>query len=346
MSADGLAEVLAMIQARGDAAQVCVLRHGRVVLDRTFNCAPDSLFWLLSTSKPFVALLVHLLAERGELGLDEPVAAYWPEFGRNGKAGITVRQVLRHRAGVPVARSLLHDALAMGDWARSIRQLEAARPRWPAGEVPAYHILSYGFILGELVRRVTGVGVDEFLRTEFLLPLELRDTYLGLPPEAWPRHVPMRGRSVEARIRQGWFNRRAIRSAVIPAAGVSTTARDLARFYQTLLRGGAPILKAETLAGARTPSSDGERDRFLDRPIRWSEGFQLGGPDQERRNPPMGRTSARETFGHNGSYTCLAWADPTRDLVFTYLTNTLRSDYEGPRHQRKVSDALLAACPP
>src|SRR5947209_4855586 len=174
-------------------------------------CAPDSLFWLLSTSKPFVALLVHLLAERGQLGLDEPVAAYWPEFGRNGKSGITVRQVLRHRAGVPVARGVLRDALAMGDWSRSVRRLETARPRWPAGEVPAYHILSYGFILGELVQRVTGIGVDEFLSKEFLMPLDLRDTYLGLPPEVWPRHVPIRGRGSEARIRQGWLNRRAIR---------------------------------------------------------------------------------------------------------------------------------------
>src|SRR5581483_10515332 len=115
----------------GAAAQICVLREGRVVLDRSVGCQPDSLFWIFSASKPFVALLVHQLAERGALRLDDRVAAYWPRFGQRGKDTITIRQVLQHRSGVPVASSLLGDGLAMTPWDRAVRHVERARPRWP-----------------------------------------------------------------------------------------------------------------------------------------------------------------------------------------------------------------------
>src|SRR5216683_1581154 len=159
VDAAALERVLELVRARGAVAQLCVLRDGQVVLDRRFGCRADALFWVFSVSKPFVALLVHLLAERGELALDDPVAACWPAYARDGKDAITIRHVLTHRAGVPVSsRSLLGDAMAMTSWDRAVRQAESARPRWPAGQVPAYHTLSYGFILGELLRRVTGAG--------------------------------------------------------------------------------------------------------------------------------------------------------------------------------------------
>src|SRR5262249_25588359 len=107
------------------------------------------------------ALLVHLLAERRELALDDRVAAYWPEFSHHGKQDITIRQVLQHRSGLPVARSMAQDALTMTDWAASVRALEMAAPSFEPGSVPAYHVLSYGFILGELVQRVTGAPVSD-----------------------------------------------------------------------------------------------------------------------------------------------------------------------------------------
>jgi CubicO group peptidase (beta-lactamase class C family) len=349
VDADGVGRALELVAARRATAQLCVLRDGQVVLDRTIGCRPDALFWIYSTSKPFVALLVHLLAQRGRLSLDDRVASYWPQFGQHGKDAITIRQVLQHRSGVPVARSVLRDALAMTDWDRAIRNLEQARPSFVPGQVPAYHIISYGFILGELVRRVSGVPVQDFLSAELLDPLGLRDTHLGLPDPLWSRHVPVRGQGPGGRIRQAFVNRRATRRAVIPAAGVSTTARDLARFYQALLRGGelngVRILEPDTIEQARRPSSDGELDRFLQLPMRWSQGFQLGNPSQDptvRR--PMGRLSSPETFGHNGSNCCIAWADPTRQLVFVYLTDLLAAGHEGARHQSAVSDAIIAAC--
>jgi len=349
IAAHGLARAVDLVTARGAAAQLCVLRDGRVVLDRRFGCGTDALFWIFSASKPFVALLVHLLAERGELSLDDRVASHWPEFGQRGKEPITVRQVLQHRSGLPVARSPVLDALVMPDWDRSVRHIERARPSWPPGQVPAYHYISYGFILGELVRRVSGMAVPDLLAAEFLRPLGLRDTHLGLPGCLWPRHVPVRGRGPAGRITQAFVNRRATREAVIPAAGISTTARDLARFYQALLRGGeldgVRILEPATIEQARRPSSDGEFDRFLELPVRWSQGFQLGGASREPAGDrPMGRLASRQAFGHNGSNCCIAWADPLYRLVFVYLTDRLTGGHEGARHLGSVSDAIIAAC--
>ncbi|MFG2041077.1 serine hydrolase domain-containing protein [Dactylosporangium sp. NPDC048998] len=348
---DGLEAAARLVRDRGGAAQLCVVRDGVVVLDRAYGCESSSLFWIFSTSKPFAALLVHRLAERGALGLDDPVAAHWPQFAANGKGGITVRHVLQHRSGLPVARSTLRDALAMTDWDDSVRAVERARPRFPAGEGPAYQYVSYGFLLGELLRRVTGEPVRELLRAEILRPLGLRDTHLGLPDAQWPRHVPIRGRGPGPLAAAAHLNRRSTRRAVIPAAGISTTARDLAVLYALLVRGGeldgVRLLTPATLAVATTPTSDGTVDGHIGLPIRWSHGFQLGGPGLQPHRPrPMGRTSSPEAFGHNGSNVCLAWADPTRRLAVAYLTNLLLPREDGAAAHNAVSEALLAACPP
>lgn len=348
-----LASAINLIRERGHPAQICVSVRGQVVLDEAFDCSPDSLFFLFSASKPVVALTVHMLAERGTLTLDEPVARYWPAFAQHGKDAITIRQVLQHRSGLPVARSFVRDALVMTHWDASVCALEQARPTYPPGEVPAYHVLSYGFLLGELVRRVTGAAVQDFIAAELLAPLGLCDTYLGLPSDQWSRHVPVRGHGGAELATQLVINRRATRQAVIPAASLSATARDLARLYQALLNGGemdgVRVVSAETIQGATTPSSDGEVDRYLKLPVRWSEAFQLGG---ERRAPgrigggpgPMGALACRNTFGHNGSYVCLGWADPERQIAFGYVTARLVNRRLGAAHMAAVSDAVLAAC--
>lgn len=344
MSADGLARVVALVGERRATARLCVLKDGRPVLDRGFGGAPpDALYYLFSTSKPFVALLVHLMARRGVLDLDEPVARYWPEFAAHGKAGVTVRHALTHRAGIPLAtRNLVGDVLLVNDWERATRAVARARPRYPAGRVPAYHILSFGFLLGEVLRRVTGRELPELLRTELLAPLGLSGIHLGLPADRWDRAVPLTAAGAVELGRCAFFNRRRTREAVIPAAGVSATGRDLARFYQALLDDEGTVLPPGTMAEATRVSTDGETDRLLRHPVRWGHGFQLGGPPGEGR--PTGRAASLETFGHNGSSICNAWADPTRRLVMVYLTNLAVSREEGLRHQCAVSDAVLAAC--
>lgn len=351
MDVSALSRALDIVRARGAVAHVHVMRHGRVVLDRAVGCRHDALFWIFSAGKPYLAVLVHRLADEGLLRLDDPVAAYWPGFARNGKAAITVRHVLRHRTGLAAGAALLGDALAMRDWDRSVRRVERARPRWPAGAVPGYSPLAYGFILGELVARVTGRAVPEVLREEVLSPIGASDTYAGLPDERWPDRVPVRVRGAAGAIVAATINRRATRRAVIPAAGVSTTARDLARLYLVLLRDSGGLLRPGTLARATAPSSDGEVDRVVGVPIRWSQGFQLGGPRAAGGSPPpggrvgpMGALSSPRTFGHNGSNCCIAWADPDRDLIYAYLTNRIDGRATDIRHHAAVADAVIGAC--
>jgi CubicO group peptidase (beta-lactamase class C family) len=340
---------IALIRERGSPAQLRVYARGRLVLDESYRCQPACMFILFSAGKPLVALGVHLLAERGKLGLDDPVASYWPEFGQRGKHHITIRQVLQHRGGLPVARGMPLDALLMTDWEASVRAIEQAAPRYPPGEVPAYHILTFGFILGELVQRVTERPVRDFLRDELLEPLGLDDDMcLGLPAAWWHRHVPADGRGPAELVTQLVINRRATRQAVIPAASVSATAAGLAGLYQALLEGGRGALRPQTIAAATRPSSDGTVDRYLKLPIRWSEGFQLGGerPGDARVGggyAPMGSLASRRAFGHNGSYVCLGWADPERQIAMGYLTSRLVSRAVGARHMSAVSDAVLTA---
>lgn len=338
----GLARAVELVRARGGASALCVLRGGKVLLERHFGAGPDALFWIFSASKPFVALIVHQLAREGELALDHPVARYWPEFASNGKETVTVRHVLRHRSGFATARGFLGDALAMADWDASVGAVARARLRWTPGEVAAYQPVAYGFVLGELVRRITGTGIREVLHDRFFGPLGLTGIHLGLPGGEWHRHVPLRGQGLGGPLTARLVNRRAVRQAVIPAAGISTTARDLARCYQALLDGGelggVRILDEAAILEARRPSGHDEVDRTIGVPIRWAQGFQLGAA---RR--PMGTLSHPETFGHNGSNCCIAWADPSRRLVFVYLTDLIISGHSGAGHLGAVADAVLAA---
>jgi CubicO group peptidase (beta-lactamase class C family) len=338
------------LATHGAAGQLVVLRHGRVVLDRAFGAEPSSLFLIYSCSKPYTALVAHLLVERGLLSLDEPIAMWWPGFARRGKGAITARHVLTHRAGVPDDFAVWTLTTAT-DWAASVRRMEALVPRWPPGEVTAYHALTYGWILGELARRVSGEPVASLLRDSLLAPLGLKDTFLGLPPAEWPRAVrvvPAGGRTELANALV--FNRRRYREAVVPAATISATGRDVARFFEMLRLGGAldgvRALRPATIAEARRPATDGvEVDRTLGRPVRWAHGFHLGGV-----NSPidlgrfMGDLSGTESFGAVGSDCCTAWVDPARELVFVYLTGVLLPTGRGIGHHGLVADCVLRAC--
>jgi CubicO group peptidase (beta-lactamase class C family) len=334
----------------GAAGQLVVLRRGRVVLDRAFVAEPSSLFLIYSCSKPYAALPVHLLVERGQVSLDEPIATWWPEFGRRGKGAITARHVLTHRAGVPDDLAVWTLATAT-DWSASVHRMEALVPRWPAGEVTAYHALTYGWILGELVRRASGVPVESLLRGSLLEPIGLRDTFLGLPPAEWPRSVRVVPAGSRTELANALvFNRPRYRRAVVPAATVSATGRDVARFFEMLRLGGTldgvRVLRPETIAEARRPATGGVVvDRTLGRPVRWAEGFHLGGV----RSPLdlgrfMGDLSACDAFGAVGSDCCTAWVDPGRELVFVYLTGLLLPTGTGIAHHGLVADCVLRAC--
>lgn len=342
-----LVQAVELVKARGGAAQLCVIRDGLVVVDLAFGCRPDALFWLFSASKPYVAIVIHQLVEAGRLHLDDAVAAYWPEFGANGKRDITVRQVLRHRSGLATAGRYLSEARLMADWDRSLRRIEEARPNWPIDTV-AYSPLAFGFVLAEVAQRITGQSIQELVRRAVLDPLDVADTYLGLPSGLWGRHVPLRVSGPTGPIIRSVVNRRSTREAVVPAAGISTTARDLAALYLALLRGGigpaGRVLRPESIAAAVEPTSESVVDRTTGAPIRWSQGFQLGGP---RFVPgaitPFGTSSSRRTFGHNGSNCCVGWADPDRDIAYAYLTDRIGHRTADVAHHAAVADKVISA---
>lgn len=180
------------------AVALCLRRRGKVVIDRAIGHAagnapddprgapktpatPETLFCLFSASKAVTAMLVHLLDERRSIHLDDPVADYIPGFEANGKSWITIRHVLTHRAGVPTITGGRVDLELLADWERIIARLVAARPTWRPGRRLAYHALTGGWILGEIVRRVTGLDVRAFLRREVLDPLGFRSFGYGVP---------------------------------------------------------------------------------------------------------------------------------------------------------------------
>ena len=339
-----------MIRARAAVAQLVVLRRGRVVLDRSFGCRPDALFWTFSAGKPVTALTVHLLAERGLLDLDAPVADHWPEFAAHGKSAVTVRNVLEHRAGLG-AVGILGDALVLADRRRATARVAASRLVRPPGTAAGYSPLAAGFVLGEVIRRVSGRPERDVVQELLLGPAGLHDTQLGLPGRLLARAVPVHGTNPLAAVVAARVNRPTVRRAVIPSAGLSTTARELAGLYRMLLAGGRSgprrVLAAATVAAALAPSGDDGFDRVAHYPIRWSAGFQLGGP---RVVPgtvsPMGAGSSPRAFGHNGSNCCIAWADPDRDLVVVHLTDRIGSPLPDLRYHAAVADRILAAVPP
>ncbi|MFK4088567.1 serine hydrolase domain-containing protein [Kribbella sp. NPDC020789] len=302
LDAARLRTAIEQVQTRRGAAQLCVVRDGRVVVDRWFGCEPDSLFWLFTASKPYVVILVHQLVESGVLHLDDEVAAYWPQFAGQGKDGLTIRDVLRYQAAVG---SLRADVRVMTDWERSLRRIEEVPLRHPISS------LAFGFILGEVVQRITRHPIQFVLQEAVLRPLAVTDTHLGLPPQLWGKHVPVKGDRL--------VNRRTTREAVVPGEGVSATARDLVALYQMLLNHGVGlagrVLRPESVAAAVTPTHDAAFG-------------QLRGP---------------RTFGFNGNNCCVGWADPERQLAYAYLTDRLGRGPAEQAHHAAVADRVLAA---
>lgn len=305
-------------------SSLLVLRGERVVHEFHRRSSPSSLFYTFSVSKPIIALTTHLLAERGALHLDDPVARHWPGYAQHGKGEVTIRQVLTHRAGVPIStRSTMGDVRIAHDWDASVHAAQTARLRYRPGRRVWYHTLSFGFILGELIQRVTGLPLTEVVQSEIFEPLGMRDSYLQLPQHRQSDAVPLTSIGPLERYRRSLFNDPVLRRALVPAASLSTTAADLAAFYRMLLRGGSDrsgqqIVRPATITEMMRVSSDGEFDRGMLHTARWGTGVQLGFPGKIRVH---GTHARADTFGHNGSNICNAWADPHRDLVFVYLSN-------------------------
>jgi CubicO group peptidase (beta-lactamase class C family) len=303
-------------------------------------------------------MAVHLLAERGQLDLDAPIAEHWPEYGRAGKESATPRHALTHATGAPLStRHVVGDALIMHDWERSARAAAAAQAKRQPGQSSAYHILSQGFILGELLQRVTGTPLAEYLRTNILGPAGLRNTSLGLALSRWDSRIPLLMATAPRtpfpdRLKVVRFAKKSVRTAPIPAATVHSTARDMARFFQLLLDDGrvdgVTVFTPATVRAAREPARTTAtavyRDPVIGHAVRWAHGFQLGwGTRPVATAKPFGVTAGEEVFGHNGSNYCNAWADPEHGLVFAYLTNYMAPRGPALAWQTELSDLVRAA---
>lgn len=309
----------------------------------------DTLSVVFSNTKPATALCIHLLAESGELDLDQPVARYWPAFAAAGKAGITPRMLLDHSAGLPALRERLPDGAAF-DWDFMVERLEREAPFWEPGTRVGYHALTYGWLLGELVRRLGGCSLGEYFRRHVAQPLDL-DFWIGLPDSeesrvatiappaalsvprnAFERALLEEPKSLTALYMKntgGWrpsgFNTRAGHAAELGAAGGITNARSLARLYGTLACGGQRgdfrLMGEDTLAKATAVSSATHDDACLRVPTRFASGFM-----REMDNRARGMDSAcfgRDAFGHVGAGGSLAFASPSRRLGFGYTMNRM-----------------------
>jgi CubicO group peptidase (beta-lactamase class C family) len=248
------------------AAQLVVLRRGKVVLDRALGVGrfasvqKDTPFLAFSVTKPFTGLCVLKLAEENCLELGAPIVRYWPEFGRKGKESATVRHALLHQAGIP-APHLYRQIPLWPFWGAVTRNVANTEAVFLPGSQVAYHLVNFGFILGEVVRRVSGLPVNVYLKRSFLEPLGLDHTTMRLP---WRSLAATPALVAEAKALKNTvrvFNLPLIRTSLMPAASLHSTARELAIFYQMLLDGGAYMgqrcLKPETIKAATSPSYEG-----------------------------------------------------------------------------------------
>ena len=335
---------------RGDVgASVCVYLDGARVVDcwgghadaaRARPWTADTIVSVASTTKGMVALCAHMLAERGKLDLDAPVARYWPEFARAGKEDIPVRWLLSHRAGLPAIRRAL-PAEALLDWSTMTGALAETAPWWAPGTRHGYHAITFGHLVGEVIRRIDGRTVGTFLREEVTGPLHA-DFFIGVPEEADARAATVlpppppveptiwdtiladpdsvSGRTFLNPPRTAdLVNTRAWRAAEIPAANGHTSARGVARVYAALARGGeidsVRLLTPAAIERAIVEQSSG-RDEVLTLPTRFGTGFMLGTPGGVFECGP-----GRRTFGHPGRGGSIGFADPDARLAFGYVTN-------------------------
>ena len=322
-------------QALHPAAQLVVLRHGQVVLDLAHGqgrfghpVTPQTPFFTFSVTKAFTGVCIHKLIEQGKIEMDAPIAEYWPEFGQKGKQAATIRHAFLHQAGIP-APNLNHQVLRWPFWGAVTREVAETAAVYPPGEKTAYHLVNYGFILGEVVRRVTGMPIDRYLDQHFIQPLGLKRTWMRIPADQINLSPKLFSGDKEYNSAVFIFNRRIYRRALMPAASLHSTARDLAVFYQMLLNGGTyqgkRYLSEETLRQATTAGAEG-MDHYLHYPMRYAYGFHLQQSytnTKGERVYDMGSGASRQAFGHFGMASSMAFADPETNLVLTFTCNRL-----------------------
>ncbi|WP_165984385.1 serine hydrolase [Streptomyces sp. YIM 98790] len=362
-------------RARGElGAAVTVLVGGEPVADlwggwadpgRTRPWERDTLVNVWSTTKGVTALCAHLLADRGLLDLDAPVAAYWPEFAAAGKENIPVRDLLSHRAGLAGLREP-HSAAELYDWKLTCDRLAATEPWWEPGSAFGYHALTYGFLVGEVIRRVSGRMPAAFLREELTGPLGI-DFSIGLPEseehrvaELLHEPAPAGADSEQARLltalppvalaalgnpRVGGAhaNTPAWRRADLPALNGHGTARAVAALYGIWAGGGRygdrEVLSPAAVARARQgqgPGQDLALGQALGREMDVALGLWLSGPHGSYGPNPL-------AFGHDGFGGSFGLADPESGVAIGYVMNRMGAHIMDDPRKTALIEAVYAS---
>ncbi|MCP4756671.1 MAG: beta-lactamase family protein [Proteobacteria bacterium] len=316
---------------------------GHMDADKTKPWQKDTIVQVMSATKGIVSLLAHQLVEQGTIDLDAPVATYWPDFAEGGKAELPVRYLLTHQAGLPAVEKIL-PAGSTTDWDLMTKTLAAKSPEWEPGETFGYHALTFGWLVGQVIRGATGKRLGELIREKIASPLGV-DFLLGFgpehddrvadlvdapqPPPGMLNLVSLIMEDLDSLLARsfvpampnpayGW-NTRASRSAEMPAANGHTNARALARIYGILAQGGSSngtkLIDSDTLAQATTKQVGGI-DEVMNAEMNFGLGFLIARPAPDRFIGPR-------TFGHSGMGGSVGLADPDRKLGFSYVMNQL-----------------------
>jgi CubicO group peptidase (beta-lactamase class C family) len=338
---------------QGDSV-VVDLWAGHADLARTRPWRRDTLANVYSTTKGVAAACAALLHARGALDYQAPVARYWPEFAQAGKGAITVDLLLSHQAGLSGLRApcTIEDVY---DWDLMVERLAAEAPLWTPGSTAGYHAITWGFLIGELIRRIDGRSIGAFLREELCAPLEA-DVFIGVPEDqdarvaeiVKPRAAPVQTLAemteilkltlgnpvIEAEVP----NNRAWRAAEIPAANGSANAMGLARLYAPLANGGrwrgVEYYSPEALARATAYRFVGV-DINLGVETRWAAGF-FGNNPQRWYGPNDG------AFGHSGWGGSCAFADPANGLAIAFAMNQMDANLHGDPRTTRLVDAVYS----
>lgn len=342
---EALAENFANRDEIGSA--VCVYHQGEKVVDiwgghmdeaRTRPWRADTLCMMYSIAKSICSLSVHMLAERGQVDLEAPVATYWPEFAQAGKGDVKIRHVLSHWCGV--WRNLGAAPGDMYDWDAMVRVIEGQEPAWPVEVKGAYNTVNIGYILGEIVRRTTGQRIQDFIQDQICRPLGV-EYYLGVPESALDRCADLVANPADAvhigaddpklDVASAWRafpknfgtdeqNTPHFRMNGVPSFGGLGEARAMARIYAALAEGGAidgvKLVSSDTIARATTTQWSDMHEGLFDRPMAMAMGFMKTPPDGMKLFGP-----GADAFGHLGSGGARALAVPSKRLALCFVSN-------------------------